>query len=663
LILAVCASVVGLSAAATEGPVELQVLHAAEVSSPVTPTSWDGDIRRLPTVADWKPGDPVRIIPRRDGGEPSGEIDPEDVGPDFTPAREGEPLLGLHEEWQDSNAPASFTIPIVNKPGQGYTGTIPPDANGDVSALYYVQAVNGSGGSQFSIYDKTGIRISGPTLMETLGTGSCASGFGDPIILYDQLADRWVFSEFALSGNHLCVYVSKTNNPITGGFWAYNFTLTQFPDYPKYAVWPDAYYLTSNESSPAAYALDRNKMLTGAPATYQRFSAPRLAGFGFQALIPSDIDGPSGPPAGAPNYMARHRDDEVHNPATDDPTRDFIDLFQFHVDFTTPANSTFTGPISIPISEFDSTLCGTSSFSCFRQPTGTQWLDPLREVVMWRLAYRNFGDHETLVGNLVTDVGADRGGVRWFEFRKVGAGGWTVHQEGTFSPDTHNRWMGSLAMDGDGNIALGYNVVSLSVFPSLRYVGRLVTDPPGTLPQGEATLFAGTASNISNRYGDYAAMAVDPADDCTFWFTGEFNLSGNWSTRIGSFKFPGCGESTAPKPVPDGFFVPGVQMKAGRNGTGVDLTWDMTACPEQQYDLYYGALSDFSVLTGAICGLPPTGTASGLVIPDDSFWVLAGADGSQISSFGHDWTGTERVFTGWPGLCVETTQDTTATCP
>jgi hypothetical protein len=368
-VVAVAVLSIGAPRAQADDSVELQVHHVVEVSTPVTPTSWDGDIRNLPVVPDWKPGDPVRIVPRRDGNDPGTEppweadLDPDSVEPDFSQEVATSPLLDL-ESGLRADAVASFTTPIVNTAGIAYTGAIPPDTIGDVSPLYYVQSVNGAGGGEFNVYDKTGAKLAGPIQMDSFGTGSCATGFGDPVVLYDQLADRWLMAEFASGGNHLCVYISKTNDPITGGFWAYNFSLSQFPDYPKYAVWPDAYYVTTNESSPAAYALDRTKMLTGAAATFQRFTAPKLAGFGFQALTPGDLDGPTPPPAGSPDILARHRDDEVHNAATHDPAHDFIDLFQFHVDFTTPANSTLTGPVSIPVSEFDSTLCGTSSFSC-----------------------------------------------------------------------------------------------------------------------------------------------------------------------------------------------------------------------------------------------------------------------------------------------------------
>jgi hypothetical protein len=163
---------------------------------------------------------------------------------------------------------------------------------------------------------------------------------------------------------------------------------------------------------------------------------------------------------------------------------------------------------------------------------------------MWRLQYRNFGTYETLVGNFVTDVtGTDRGGIRWFELQKSGLGGWTLEQEGTYSPDVVNRWMGAIAMDGDGNIALGYNVTDgTSVYPGIRYTGRLLVDTPGTMTQPETTLMAGSGANASIRYGDYSAMSVDPSDDCTFWFTGEYNPAPSWSTRIAAFRFDACGK-------------------------------------------------------------------------------------------------------------------------
>ena len=237
---------------------------------------------------------------------------------------------------------------------------------------------------------------------------------------------------------------------------------------------------------------------------------------------------------------------------------DFLEIWQFEVDFAIPANSTFTGPFNIPISEIDSDLCGLVSFSCFPQPAGPP-LDPLREIVMWRLQYRNFGSHETIVGNLVTDVdGTDHGGIRWFELRKVGQGPWVLHQEGTYAPDDNHRWMGSIAMDKTGNIALGYSVSSTTVHPGIRYVGRLATDPLGAMPQGEFILADGSGSNSSNRWGDYSSMNVDPVDDCTFWYTNEYGTAaGNWATQIGVFKFSSCAQEAVFEDVPPGFWAEG----------------------------------------------------------------------------------------------------------
>ena len=524
--------------------------NGAVGSEPVKPGVYEGDVRDLRAPPPWKEGDgirdvnPKRVYPR--STNPSEPSPPVPSPPD--------PLLDFQGQFEESLSARVFTTPNLNFEGTAFTGVVPPDTVGEVGPNHYIQMVNSATGSQVAIYDKAGSPLATFDL-DSLWTagGACASGTGDPIVLHDSLADRWLLSEFADTGNHLCVYITRTADPVSGGYFLYDFAVPEFPDYPKYAVWPDAYYVSSNESSPAAYALDRIKMLGGLPATFQRFTAPSLAAFGFQALTPGDLDGPTAPPLGSPNYFIRHRDDEAHNPGTNDPTQDFVDIFQFHVDFVTPTLSTFTGPVSIPVAEFDSELCGFSSFFCFPQPGTTRTLDPLREVVMWRLQYRNFGTHETLVGNFVTDVdGTDHGGIRWFELRKTGVGPWTLFQQGTQAPDSDNRWMGSIAMDKAGNIALGYSVSSTSVFPSIRYAGREAVDPAGTLPQGEASIIAGAVSQTgSTRWGDYSSMNVDPADDCTFWYTNEYvGAGGLWRTRIASFNFPSCLALPPPPPLP-----------------------------------------------------------------------------------------------------------------
>lgn len=507
-----------------------------EVGEAFPGISVDVDLRLLAPARTWRPGDPIREVPRRRiprGNRPEPVADPNWQDPLAAAARapEGEATLEL----------------LSDHAGMGFSGANPPDTVGDVGPSHFIQGINGVGsGSDVRIYDKNGAALAAAFQLDTLGTGSCATGAGDPIILYDQAADRWMLSEFSDSGNRLCIYVSKTANPISGGWCHYQVTAPSFPDYPKYGVWSDAYYLTANESAPSIYALDRANMLISDPSCGvarppQRFTAPDLGGFVFQALTPADLDGSNPPPPGAPGIFLRHRDDEAHgSPPSTDP--DTLQLWTLDVDWDTPASSVFTGPQDIVVSEFDSTLCGLTSFSCIDQPGGGANLDPLREVVMFRLAYRNFTSHQSLIGNFATSLNAaDDAGVRWFELRNTGSG-WSLHQEGTWSPDLVSRWMGAIAMDGDGNIALAYNVADeTTVFPGLRASGRLADAALGTFSEPELTIIAGTARNTSNRYGDYAAMGIDPADDCTFWFTGQYNTAGSWSTRFAKLRFATCG--------------------------------------------------------------------------------------------------------------------------
>ena len=416
--------------------------------------------------------------------------------------------------------------------GISATGYVPPDTIGDVGPNHYVQMVNTS----FAIYDKSGNLLDGPHLINQLWQGQgnlCASqNGGDPVVLYDPLADRWLLAQFTSSGNNVCVAISQTGDP-QGSYYLYQFPTPQFPDYYKFGVWPDGYYMSANESSYTAYAFDRASMLVGNPVTYIRFSG--MTNF----LLPSDIDGNTPPPAGSPNYFYTFKDNSFHGGV------DRLEIYRFHVDFVTPANSTFTLTDSIPISSFNYTVCGFFNLNCIPQLGTARKLDPVSEWPMWRLQYRNFGTYETLVGNFTVDAtGLDQAGIRWFELRRQGEP-WTLYQEGTHFPnDGHHRWMGSISMDSAGNIALGYSISSSTMNPSIRYAGRLATDPLGTL-QIEATMIGGTGSQTGyNRWGDYSSMNVDPSDDCTFWYTNEYytvNSAAGWRTRVGKFKFANCG--------------------------------------------------------------------------------------------------------------------------
>jgi len=534
-----------------------------EFSAPVTPYVFDGDVRDLPRPKKWQPGDPVKEIPRRGYIRPGAKV-PDYYEPGI------DPLLQVQQNASMTRA-TNFTSPNRNFAGQGYSGVNPPDTVGEVGPNHYIQMINDSAGSSVVIYDKAE-----PTpnevasfMLDSLGSGNCASGHGDPIVLYDRLAGRWMLQEFAVSGNWLCVYISQTSDPVSGGWYNYNYNTPDFPDYPKYGVWPTdanggmgSYIVTSNESESTGYALDRGAMLTGSASTFQRVVIGDLSGFNFQTATPADLDGPEPPPTYAPAIIMRHRDTENHGGTA---VGDLLEYWSFDVDWIEPLNTTFTEETAIDIAEIDSDLCGLTAFYCFPQPDSSTTLDPLREVIMWRLQYMNHGDHETLVGNLVTDVdGTDHGGLRWFELRG-GHGAWYLEQEGTYAIDADHRWMAASAMDQSGNIAIAYNVSSDTTYPSLRYTGRLADDAAGTMTVPESVIHAGTSNNSSNRYGDYSSMNLDPEDDCTFWFTGEDNTSTSWRTQIASFRFEACGCELFPNAL---------SPTADNNGDNrIDISW------------------------------------------------------------------------------------------
>jgi hypothetical protein len=413
----------------------------------------------------------------------------------------------------------------------------PPDPNAAVGATQVVEIVN----TAFAVYSKTGGTIMGPTATNPLWSGfggDCqTTNDGDATVAYDKLAGRWVIQQFAnvqsTTGPFFeCVAVS-TSSDATGSYNRYSFQFSTFPDYPKLSVWPDAYYTTYNmfNASGTAFldgevcAMNRANMLTGAAATQQCFTTSSS----FGGLLAADMDGSTAPPTGEP--------ETVMGIGTTNTT---LDYWHFHVDFTNPANSTFTGPNALTVASY-STACGGGT--CIPQGGTTQQLDSLGDRVMYRLAYRNFGDHESLVLDQSVAAGSSTG-MRWYEFRLSG-GNPTVFQQGTYAPDSTFRWMGSIAMDHVGNIAMGYSDSSSSAHPSIRFTGRLAGDPLGTMTQGETTVFTGGGSQTGglSRWGDYTSMAVDPADDCTFWYTDQYipsNGSFNWNTRLASFQLPGC---------------------------------------------------------------------------------------------------------------------------
>jgi hypothetical protein len=427
------------------------------------------------------------------------------------------------------------TTTVLNFEGLSHTGWSSPDTNGSVGATQFVQFVN----TQFAVYNKTtGAKTFGPVLGTTIFTGFgglCeTNNGGDVIVLYDKAAQRWVMSQRAVQPGgpfYQCVAVSTTSDA-TGSWNRYAFALTtDFPDYPKLGIWPDAYYVAINRLNTTtlaligglACALDRSKMLTGATATAQCINLSINA----SSLLPSDWDGATAPPAGAPNYFLALGTNSLNR-------------WKFHVDFLRPLNTTLTGPTPISVPAFNQACNGGV---CLPQPGTTQLIDSLGDRLMYRLAYRNFGTHESLVVTHSIVTAAGNVAIRWYEVRNPG-GSPTVFQKGNFVPDTSTyRWLGSMAMDKVGDIAVGYSVSSKTVNPSIRYTGRVPTDPLGTM-EGEATIMAGTGVETgSNNWGDYSSMSIDPLDDCTFWYTNEYYKTtgnGTWNTRIFAFRFPSC---------------------------------------------------------------------------------------------------------------------------
>lgn len=459
---------------------------------------------------------------------------------------------------EQTDAPTrAMSAPSLNFDGQAYSGVVPSDVVGDVGPDHYVQMINASGGSNVAIYNKAdGTPAASPFTLDTLApTGTlCADGKGDPIVLYDHFAGRWLLTEFTNTGNTMCLYVSSGSNPATSTWLLYPLTAPNFPDYPKWAVWQDSYLIGTNEHTDGspAYAIDRSEVLAGVTASAVRLTAPYLAGFPFQLLTPVDIDGPNLPAAGSPGIFVRHNDDEAHS-SSPNGSRDLIEIWELDVDWSA-VTATLVRKQSIAVAEFDSSLCGLVSFECFDQPGGGGDLDSLREPVMWRPVFRVLGGQHALVGSFVTDVdGTDRGGVRWFELRRSSSttsGGWALRQEGTYAPNAVNRWMSSIAIDKAGGIALGYNVVSesLNVPAGIRYTGRLRTDPLGVMTATERTIRAGAGTQSHFRWGDYSSMNIDPIDGCTFWYTNNYVASSNnWQTRIARFAFDECLNPPKPK--------------------------------------------------------------------------------------------------------------------
>src|SRR5213593_2618385 len=465
--------------------------------------------------------------------------------------------------------------PIISFDGNSnLCGCSPPDPNGAVGPNHVVTMSN----LHFQIFNKSGVSLFGPAANNTLWSGfggPCQTqNAGDPVVIYDQLADRWMLTQFTAGTAPFfeCVALSQTNDPLGSYFrWAIATgpSGNNFPDYPKAGMWPDAYYFSTREfqggpSGPfvgvGAYALDRAQALVGNPnPTMVGFLAPPNPAYVVgDGLLPSDLDGMTPPPVGSPNYFVGSQDNNAGAP------QDALNIWKFHYDPMTPGNSTFTLTNTLPTDPFNSilALCGGGR-NCIPQPNTTNRIDFLqRRRPLFRLAYRNFGTHESLVTNQSVSAGTgpngEVAGIRWYELRSPNSSP-VIFQQGTYAPgltDGIHRWMGSIAMNSLGDIALGFsasNGTNPSVFPSVFYTARHAGDPPGQMTLGEGSIINGTGSQTgSQRWGDYSSIDIDPVDDQTFWYINEYvptTSSIGWRLRIGAFNLASGG---TPTPTPTG---------------------------------------------------------------------------------------------------------------
>jgi len=428
---------------------------------------------------------------------------------------EADPVVQTNEGSRISRAP------IVNFAGQTGSG-YPPDPSGAAGPNHYVQAVN----TTYRVFDKTGNALTTTKNLSTLWPGS--SNTGDPIVMYDRHADRWFISQFNDPAKIL-IAISTTSDP-TGTYYAYTFNLTEFPDYPKYSIWWDGYYMTSN-SVHTAVVFERAAMLAGS-ATPQMVSLtlPSLNSGGFRSPLPADADGPL-PPDGTPCYFFNLEDNQFGVP------QDQIEIYEMTTNWVTPGSSQVVSSQQLPVASFDAVFTG--GFANIAQPGTNQKLDAIQGVLMYRAQHMRWSGYNTIVLSHAVDLGSNRSGVRWYELRDANDGNWTVFQQGTYSPGaTMNRWMSSAAMDNYGNIGMAYSYCdpSNTIYPGLAYTGRLATDAPGQMTFNEEIAIDGLGSQTSiDRYGDYAHLSLDP-DGETFWHTGEYlTTNGGKKTRIFSF--------------------------------------------------------------------------------------------------------------------------------
>ena len=536
---------------------------------------------------------------QRQGGEPAPRPKPPPVSPAGVAV----------EQKSQGTRPTAKLVESFDGLGFGFEGPQgtanvrnPSDNTLAVGPDHIVQIVN----TRMAVFTKKGKRFNttGQVLYGPVVTRAVFAGFGgqcearnngDAVVRYDQLAKRWLIvmpifgrgpvrpdqPRVGVSGEpaqisppgrpnqpgppgqlvpppqanpsdpnraapatagqgpySMCYAVSVSSDPL-GQYFRYEFLRPFFPDYPRPAIWPDGYYNPTSTSDDIiqkhACVAERNKMLKGLPATEQCFVID-----GVNFLNNADIDGYGLPPPGAPNIMMAAGGAQLKNILEDDR----IFFWNFHVDWKTPSNTRITGPFPIAVAPYQY-LCGGQLTNCVPQPGTDRRLDAQGDKIMQRLVYRKVNGRECVVAVHSVNTAAGGGGVRWYEFRLDKNRDPKLYQQGTYAPDNFYRWMASPAMDRNGNIGIGYSFGGTPNFPGQRFAARLANDPLGQLTLRENVLVEGEGSQNAMRWEDYTQTAVDPVDDCTIWYVGDYLKKGasNYSSRISAFRLPGCGAS------------------------------------------------------------------------------------------------------------------------
>ena len=543
-----------------QGPKQNQKdVGAPQIVPMVGPVSQDQDLRTLPYIPPSTEVEEQRLM-----RHPPSQI---------TSHGKTDPIRAVRQSTQAAAMPTPIATFAGMNSTQSGCGCLPPDTDGDVGPNHYVQSVN----SSIKIFDKTGTALNGTngttynSLFSGMGpTTPCGNNQndGDGIVFYDHLADRWVASDFAFPAFpgvsfYQCIGVSKTSDPVAGGWWLYALQVdpanpNYLGDYPKFGLWPDAYYMSVNLFSNnttfngvRVYALPRSAMIngTGAPNPGAVAFTVLPAGLGDSySLVPATFRAGSAPPVGRPEYFMA-----IDSPATADVVLTQVKTWRFHVDFATPANSTFglganrTPNGATTVNGFVDAF--TSTTLLVPQPVTTRKLDTLGDKLMTPLVYQNLSGTESLwVSHTVNNNqnGTGPTAIRWYQFDVTGGTiPATPVQQQTFNNAGDGLWrfMPSIAVDAQGNMAIGYSVSSSTTEPAIKYAGRLASDSLNSLGQGEALLIqgAGHQTSTSGRWGDYSALSIDPSDNLTFWHTNEYysaTSSASWNTRIGPFQFP-----------------------------------------------------------------------------------------------------------------------------